>query len=143
MRVMVLVKASEHFEGGELPTEEELAEMVHFNEELAEAGVLLDKEGLHPSARGKRVWCAGDERTVINGPFPGTRELVAGFWIWQVRSLEEAVEWLRRAPLDRTEVELRPLLEAEDLGAALTPELHAREEHLQTRMEWLRRGAPR
>jgi hypothetical protein len=136
MRVMVIVKASEASESGRLPTEKELAAMGRFNEELVKAGVMLAGEGLHPTSRGKRVRFSGPKRTVIDGPFSGPRELVAGYWIWQVRAIDEAVEWLKRAPFDDgTEVELRPILEAEDFGAEYTPELRAQEERLRAQAE--------
>jgi hypothetical protein len=133
MRVMVLVKANEESEGGALPDEKILTEMGKFNEELAKAGVLLAADGLHPSSKGARVRFDKDgKRTVIDGPFAETKELVAGFWLWQVRSLEEAVEWLKRAPFGGgAEVEIRPVFEADDFGAALTPELREQEERLR------------
>jgi hypothetical protein len=133
---MVLVKASEESEAGVLPDEKILAEMGKFNEELVKAGVMLAGEGLHPSSKGARVRFEGGKRTVIDGPFSETKELVAGFWLWQVRSKEEAVEWLKRAPFDGgTEVELRQVFEAEDFGANLTPELREREERLRAKLE--------
>ncbi|HEX8149394.1 MAG TPA: YciI family protein [Pyrinomonadaceae bacterium] len=136
MRFMVLVKASEESEAGVLPDEKILAEMGKFNEELVKAGVMLAGEGLHPSSKGARVRFEGGKRTVIDGPFSETKELVAGFWLWQVRSKEEAVEWLKRAPFDGgTEVELRQVFEAEDFGANLTPELREREERLRAKLE--------
>lgn len=132
MRVMVLVKASEESETGRMPTTEELAQMSSFNEELAKAGVMLAGEGLHPSSKGVRVRFSGEDRTVLDGPFTETKELVAGFWIWQVRSMEEAVEWLQRAPFDRgAEVELRPVFEADDFGEAMTPELREAEDRMR------------
>ena len=115
MRVMVLVKASEESEAGVMPSEQFLAEMGKYNEELARAGVMLAAEGLHPSSKGKRVRFSADQKTVIDGPFAETKELIAGYWIWQVRSMEEAVEWLKRAPFGGgAEVEIRPVFEAED-----------------------------
>jgi hypothetical protein len=115
MRVMVLVKASEESEAGAMPSEQILADMGKYNEELARAGVLLAAEGLHPSSKGKRVRFSADQKTVIDGPFAETKELIAGYWIWQVRSMEEAVEWLKRAPFGGgAEVEIRPVFEAED-----------------------------
>ena len=115
MRVMVLVKASEESEAGAMPSEQMLAEMGKYNEELARAGVLLAADGLHPSSKGKRVRFSADQKTVIDGPFAETKELIAGYWIWQVRSMEEAVEWLKRAPFGGgAEVEIRPVFEAED-----------------------------
>ena len=128
MRFMVLVKADKNSEAGAMPTEKELTEMGKFNEELVKAGVMLAGEGLHPSSKGVRVRFSGKNRTVIDGPFSETKELVAGFWVWQVKSLEEAVEWIKRAPFEDTDIELRPIFEAEDFGAELTPELRAQEE---------------
>ena len=123
MRVMVIVKASEESEAGGLPDAKDLAEMGKFNEQLAEAGVMLMGEGLHPSSKGARVRFDGKKRTVTDGPFAETRELIAGFWLWQVRSFDEAIEWIKRAPFDDgTEIELRPVFELEDFGDAATPE---------------------
>ena len=136
MRVIVLVKASVESEAGEMPSEQLLAEMGKYNEQLVKAGVMLAGEGLHPSARGKRVRFSGNQRTVIDGPFAESKELVAGFWLWQVKSIEEAVEWLKRAPFDGgAEVEIRPVFEAEDFGAELTPELRAQEARLRADIE--------
>ena len=138
MRVMVIVKASPESEAGVMPSTEQLTAMGRFNEELMKAGVLLAGEGLHPSARGKRVRFAGGERTVIDGPFTESAELVAGFWIWQVRSMDEAVEWARRCPDPMPgggELELRPVFEADDFGAELTPELREQEERLRSAVE--------
>ena len=136
MRVMVIVKASRESEAGEMPTEEILAEMGKFNEKLVKAGVMLAGEGLHPSSKGKRVRFSGRERTVIDGPFSETKELIAGFWLWQVKTVEEAVEWLKRAPFDGgTEVEIRPVFETDDFGKELTPELRAQEERLRAEIE--------
>ena len=132
MRFIVLVKASKESENGVMPTEKELAEMTKFNEELVKAGVMLAGEGLKPSRDGVRVKFEGKKRTVIDGPFAETKELVAGFWIWQVRSKEEAIEWLKRAPFGGgMEIELRPIFETEDFGAELTPELREKEERLR------------
>jgi hypothetical protein len=132
MRVMVLVKADEASEAGVMPSEQILAEMGKYNEELAKAGVLLAGDGLHPSAKGKRVRFSGDQKIVIDGPFAETKELIAGFWIWQVRSMEEAVEWLKRAPFDGgVEVEIRPVFEAEDFGAEFTAELREQEDRVR------------
>ena len=118
MRVMVLVKASEESEAGAMPSEQILADMGKYNEELARAGVMLAGDGLHPSSKGKRVRFSADQKTVIDGPFAETKELIAGYWIWQVPSMEEAVEWLKRAPFGGgAEVEIRPVFEAEDFGA--------------------------
>src|SRR6187397_2333852 len=135
MRVMVLVKASNESEAGVLPTEQLLADMGKFNEELVKAGVMLAGEGLHPSSKGVRVRFSGGQRTVIDGPYAETKELVAGYWMWQVKSKEEAIEWLKRAPFDGgTEVEIRPVLEPEDFGPALTPELREAEERLRAQV---------
>jgi hypothetical protein len=116
MRVMVLVKADQDSEAGVLPSAELLTEMGKFNEELVKAGVMLAGEGIHPSSKGKRVRFSGGQKTVIDGPFAETKELIAGFWLWQVKSMDEAVEWLKRAPFEGTEVEIRPVFEAEDFG---------------------------
>jgi hypothetical protein len=132
MRVMVFVKANKDSEAGVMPSTEILTSMGKFNEELVKAGVLLDANGLHASSKGKRVKFSGQQRTVTDGPFAETKELVAGYWLWQVKSIEEAVEWLKRAPFDGgTEVEIRPVFEAADFGARLTPELKAQEERLR------------
>ncbi len=132
MRVMVFVPGNRDSEAGKMPSEELLAAMTRYNEELAAAGVMLAGEGLTPTAKAKRVRFSGKERAVIDGPFAESKELIAGFWIWQVRSMDEAVEWLKRAPFDGgTEVTIRPVFEPEDFGAALTPELRAREEKLR------------
>ncbi len=132
MRFLVLVKASPESEAGVMPKKEELAEMGKFNEELVKAGVMLAGEGLHPSSKGVRVKFDGNKRTVTDGPFAETKELVAGFWMWQVKSKEEAIEWLKRAPFDGgTEIELRQVFEAEDFGEEFTPELREQEERLR------------
>ena len=131
MRFMILVKASKDSEASKMPSEKVLTEMGKFNEELVKAGVMLAGEGLHPSSKGVRVRFSGSKRTVIDGPFAETKELIAGFWIWQVKSREEAIEWLKRAPFDQTEVEIRQVFEAEDFGAEFTPELRAQEERLR------------
>jgi hypothetical protein len=133
MRVMVIVKANKDSETGVMPTHKMLAEMGKFNEELVKAGVMLAGDGLHPSSKGKRVRFSGQQRTVIDGPFSETKELIAGFWLWQVKSMEEAVEWLKRAPFEDSEVEIRPVFEAEDFGAEFTPELREQEERLRAR----------
>ncbi len=133
MRFMVLVKANKDSEAGVLPDEKILTEMGKFNEELAKAGVLLAAEGLHASSKGARVRFSGGKRTVIDGPFTETKELVAGFWLWQVRSKAEAIEWLKRAPFEDTEVEIRQVFEASDFGPALSPELREQEERLRAR----------
>jgi hypothetical protein len=136
MRVMVIVKADKNSEAGALPDEEILSEMGKFNEELVKAGVMLAAEGLQSTSKGKRVRFSGPKRTVIDGPFTETKELIAGFWLWQVRSMEEAVEWLKRAPFDGgTEVEIRQVFEAEDFGAEFTPELREQEERLRKQIE--------
>jgi hypothetical protein len=131
MRVLVLVKANEESERGVLPDKDILTKMGKFNEELVKAGVMLAADGLHPTSKGKRVKFSGGQRTVIDGPFAETKELLAGFWIWRVKSMDEAVEWLKRAPFDGgAEVEIRPVFEAEDFGAEYTPELRARDKRL-------------
>lgn len=138
MRIMVLVKATPESEAGEMPSEQLLTEMLAFNEELAAAGVMRAGEGLHASSKGVRVSLAGEERTVADGPFDATRELVAGFWVWEVASLEEAIEWAKRIPNpDGTEgeVELRPIFEPDDFGAELTPELREQEARLRAETE--------
>jgi hypothetical protein len=129
MRVMVIVKANRDSEAGVLPSQQMLADMGNFNEELVKAGVMLAGEGLQASSKGKRVRFSGDKRTVIDGPFAESKELVAGFWLWQVRSMDEAVEWLKKAPFEEgDEVEIRRVFEAEDFGAEFTPELRAQED---------------
>ena len=135
MRVMVLVKASQESEAGVMPSQEVLAEMGEFNEELVKAGVMLAGDGLHPSSKGARVAFDGKERKVIDGPFAETKELVAGYWVWQVKSMDEAVEWLKRAPFQEGEVELRPIFEPDDFGDAFTPELREQEERLRAQVE--------
>lgn len=135
MRVMVLVKADKQSEAGVLPNEAVLTEMGKFNEELSKAGLLLAGEGLAPSSQGVRVRFDGAKRTVIDGPFTETKELIAGFWLWKVKSKEEAIDWLKRAPFDQTEVEIRQVFEAEDLGDAFTPELRAKEERQRAKAE--------
>jgi hypothetical protein len=135
MRFMVLVKADKDSEAGVLPDEKILAAMGKFNEELVKAGVMLAGEGLQPSSKGVRVRFSSGKRTVIDGPFTETKELVAGFWLWQVKSKEEAIEWLKRAPFENTEVEIRQVFEAEDFGAEFTPELRAQEERLRAQIE--------
>ena len=136
MRVMVIVKASEESEAGQLPDQKILTEMGKFNEQLVKAGVMLAGEGLHPTSKGKRVKFSGSEQTVLDGPFAETKELIAGFWLWQVKSMEEAVEWLKRAPFDGgTEVEIRPVFEAEDFGKEFTPELREQEDRLRSEMQ--------
>lgn len=132
MRVMVIVKANEESEAGIMPSEELLAQMGNYNEELVKAGIMLDGEGLHPSSKGKRVKFSGGNRVVTDGPFAETRELIAGFWIWKVNSMEEAVDWLKRAPFDGgAEIEIRPVFEAADFGAEYTPELREQEDRIR------------
>ncbi len=132
MKFMVMVKATKDSEAGVMPSEQLLTAMGTFNEELVKAGVMLAGEGLHPSSKGVRVKFSGASRTVIDGPFADTKELVAGFWIWQVKSLAEAIEWVKRCPMvDGSEVEIRKTFEAEDFGEALTPELREQEERLR------------
>jgi hypothetical protein len=136
MRVMVIIKANKDTEAGVMPSKQLLTEMGKFNEELVKAGVMLAGEGLHPSTKGKRVRFAGDKRTVIDGPFAETKELIAGFWLWQVKSMEEAIEWVKRCPNPHNkdfEIEIRQVFEACDFGPALTPEQREAEERLRVR----------
>jgi hypothetical protein len=139
MRVMVMIKANEQSERGVMPSERELTEMTAFNEELVKAGVMLAGDGLHPSSKGVRVAFKGNERKVIDGPFAETKELLAGYWVWQVKSLDEAVEWVNRMPAPDDDgdavVEIRPVFEAEDFGDELTPELREREAALRAQTE--------
>jgi hypothetical protein len=138
MRVMVMVKATRESEAGEMPSTELMAAMGRFNEELVQAGVMLAGEGLHPSSKGARVRFSGTARSVVDGPFAETKELVAGYWLWQVRSMDEAIEWVRRCPNPMTsdsEIEIRPVFEAEDFGEAFTPELREQEEQLRRRLD--------
>lgn len=143
MRVMVIVKATANSEAGIMPSEQLLADMGKYNEELVKAGVMLAGEGLHPSGRGKRVVFAGGKKAVVDGPFAETKELIAGFWLWHVKSMDEAVEWARRCPDpmpgEESVLELRPVFEAEDFGAEFTPELRAQEDHLRAEIERQRR----
>jgi hypothetical protein len=135
MRCMVVVKANKDSEAGILPSTELLTSMGKFNEELVKAGVMLAGEGLQPSSKGKRITFTGSKPTITDGPFAETKELIAGFWLWQVRSIEEAVEWLKRSPFGPgAEVEIRPVFEAEDFGAQMTPELKDREERLREQL---------
>ncbi|MEX2174371.1 MAG: YciI family protein [Pirellulaceae bacterium] len=135
MRFMVLVKASRESEAGEMPSQELLTQMGNYNEELVKAGVMLAGEGLHPSSKGARIKFSGDKRTVTDGPFAETKELLAGYWLWQCKSQAEALEWLRRAPFDGgTEIELRQVFEAEDFGREFTPELRKQEERLRAQI---------
>jgi len=132
---MVIVKADKESEAGVMPDKEILTKMGKYNEELVKAGIMLAGEGLHPTSKGKRIRFSGEKRTVIDGPFTETKELIAGFWLWQVRSIEEAVEWLKRAPFDGgTEIEIRPVFEACDFGEEFTPELRAQEERLREKI---------
>ena len=138
MRVMVIVKADQNSEAGVMPDEKLLAAMGNFNEELVKAGVMLAGEGLHPSSKGARVKFSGDKRTVIDGPFAETKELIAGYWMWQVESLQEAIDWVKRCPNPtgtESEIEIRPVFEAEDFGAEFTPELREQEERLRSEIE--------
>jgi hypothetical protein len=139
---MVLVKANKDSEAGVLPDEKILTDMGNFNEELVKAGVMLAGEGLQPSSKGARVRFSAGKQIVIDGPFAETKELVAGFWLWQVKSMEEAVEWLKRAPFEETEVEIRPLFEAEDFGAEFTPELREQEDRLRAQIEKQTKSEP-
>ena len=137
MRVMVIVKASPESEAGEMPSQQLLTEMGAYNEELVKAGIMLAGEGLKPSSQGKRVRFAGTQRTLVDGPFAETKELVAGYWLWQVRSMDEAIEWVRRCPNPmpgESDIEIRPIFEAEDFGAEFTPELREQEERLRTQL---------
>ena len=139
MKVMVIVKATKNSEAGVMPSEALLSAMGKYNEELVKAGIMLAGEGLHPSVKGKRIVFSGKKRSVVDGPFSETKELIAGYWLWQVRSLEEAIEWARRCPDpmpgEDAELELRPLFEASDFGEELTPELRAQEERLRLELE--------
>jgi hypothetical protein len=139
MRVMVIVKATKNSEAGIMPSEKLLTEMGKYNEELVKAGIMLAGEGLHPSSKAKRIRFSGSKRTIVDGPFTETKELVAGYWLWQVRSIEEAVEWARRCPNpmpdEEGELEIRPVFEAEDFGQEFTPELRAQEERLRSEIE--------
>ena len=144
MRVMVIVKATRNSEAGVMPSEKLLADMGKFNEELVKAGVMLAGEGLRPSSKGKRVAFSGGKKTVIDGPFAETKELVAGFWLWQVKSIEEAIEWARRCPDpmpgEESVLEIRPVFEADDFGKEYTPELRAQEERLRAEIERKRKS---
>ena len=139
MRFMLIVKATKESEAGVMPREELLAEMGKYNEELVKAGVMLAGDGLHPSSRGKRVRFSGGKRTVLDGPFAETKELIAGYWLWQVKSKEEAIEWVKRCPNPmpgtEAEIEIRQVFEAEDFGAEFTPELREQEERLRAETE--------
>jgi hypothetical protein len=138
MRVMVMVKATKDSEAGVMPSEKLLADMTQFNEQLVKAGLMLAGEGLHPSSKGARVRFSGAKRSVIDGPFAETKELIAGYWLWQVRSLDEAIEWVKRCPnpmAGESEIEIRPVFEAADFGEAFTPELQAQEARLRAEIE--------
>jgi hypothetical protein len=146
MRFMILIKATKDSEAGVMPSEQLLTEMGRFNEELVNAGIMLAGEGLHPSSKGARVRFSASERTVIDGPFAETKELIAGFWLWQVKSKEEAIEWVKRCPNphhEDCEIEIRQLFEAEDFGAELTPELREQEERLRAQADQLAKAAKR
>ncbi len=134
MRVMAIVKATKETEAGVLPTTAELAEMGQFNEELVKAGIMLTGDGLHPSSQAARIYYDGSKRTVVDGPFAEAKELIAGYWIWQVKSMDEAVEWARRAPMHSGQVELRRAFEAEDFGEAFTPELQEHDARLRDQL---------
>jgi hypothetical protein len=134
MRFMIIVKASQDSEAGKMPSQDMLTAMGAFNEELANAGVLLAGEGLHPSARGKRVTFSGEQRTVIDGPFSETEALIAGFWLWQCTSMDEALDWVQRVPFQEGEIEIRQVFEAADFGSEFTPELQAQEERLRAQV---------
>ncbi len=136
MRVMVLIKANDDSENGVMPSQQLLTDMGNYNEELVNAGIMLDGEGLQPSSKGKRIRFSGDQRDVIDGPFSETKELIAGYWLWQVKSMDEAVEWVKRCPNpmgETSEVEIRQVFEAEDFGAEYTPELREQEERLRAK----------
>jgi hypothetical protein len=145
MRVLVIIKANEDSEAGVMPSEKLLAEMGNFNEELVNAGLMLDGEGLYPSSKGKRVKFSGGNRIVTDGPFAETRELIAGYWIWKVNSIDEAVEWVKRVPFDAdsspsdAEIEIRPIFETEAFGAELTPELREQEDRIRARANELKK----
>ena len=138
MRVMVIVKANEETEAGGVPSTELLSEMGKYNEELVKAGIMLDGEGLHPSSKGVRIEFAGDKRSVVDGPFAETKELIAGYWVWQVRDMDEAIEWAKRCPNPtggESTLEIRPVFEADDFGDNFTPELREQEERLRSQIE--------
>ena len=147
MRFMILVKADKNSEAGVLPDEKLLTDMGKYNEELVKAGIMLAGEGLHPSSKGARVRFSGSKRTVIDGPFAETKELIAGFWLWQVKSKEEAIEWVKRCPNPfpgtESEIEIRQVFEAEDFGAEFTPELREQEERVRAQAEQLKKGSKR
>jgi hypothetical protein len=137
MKVMVIVKANADSEAGVMPTEQMLTEMGNYNEELVKAGIMLAGEGLHPSSKGARVKFSGTNQTITDGPFAETKELIAGFWLWQVPSMAEAIEWVKRCPMQESELEIRQLFAVEDFGAAFTPELQEQEERIRAEAEKL------
>ena len=142
MRVMVIVKANKDTEAGVMPSEQLLKDMGNYNEQLVQAGIMLTGEGLHPTSKGARIKFSGSNRTVIDGPFAETKELIAGYWLWQVKSMQEAIEWAKRCPNPTGEesvLEIRPIFEAEDFGAEFTPELRAQEERLRAQAEQLQK----
>jgi len=144
MRVMVIVKANKDTEAGIMPSEQMLTEMGNYNEQLVKAGIMLAGEGLHPSSKGARIRFSGKERSVIDGPFAETKELIAGYWLWKVKSLQEAIEWAKRCPNptgDESVLEIRPIYEAEDFGEEFTPELRKQEERLRAEAERLQKKA--
>jgi hypothetical protein len=141
MRVMVFVPGDQNSEAGKMPSQELIAKMMKFNEELVKAGVMLAGEGLTPTSKARRVKFSGSQRTVVDGPFAESKELIAGYWLWQVRSIDEAVEWIKRAPFDAgVEVTIRPVFEPDDFGKELTPELRAQEERLRAEVERQRKS---
>ena len=140
MRFMVIVRADKNSEAGVMPSKQLLTDMGNFNQKLADAGVMLAGEGLHPSSKGARVKFSGGQISVIDGPFAETKELIAGFWLWKCKSLDEAIEWLKRAPFEETEVEIRQVFEAEDFGDDFTPEARAQEEKIRAQVEAQRAG---
>jgi len=136
MKFMIIIKANKQSEAGEMPSEQLLTDMGKYNEELVNAGIMLAGEGLHPTSKGARVRFSGNERTVIDGPFAQTKELIAGYWIWKVKSMNEAIEWLKKAPFGGgTEIEVRPIFEAEDFGAEYTPELRRQDDAIREKIE--------
>ena len=142
MRVMVCVKATKESEAGQMPTEQMFRDMLAYNEQLVKAGIMLAGDGLQPTSKAKRVHFKGDKRTVVDGPFTETKEIIAGYWIWQVRSMDEAVEWVKRCPNpmeSESDIDIRPFFEADDFGAELTPELRAKEERLRSEAAALNR----
>ena len=143
MRFMVIVKANKDSEAGVLPDKKILTEMGNYNEQLSKAGVMLAMDGLHPSSKGKRVRFSGDKKAVIDGPFSETKELIAGFWIWKLKSMEEAIDWIKRAPFKEGEIEIRQIFESEDFDAEFTPELRAQEERQRARSEKLSKAPSR